>query len=281
MRKSGYDPAFSAAVNAAASPAGMLIPPSNTFIVYSLVSSTSIAALFMAGVFPGLLWALVCVVVVALYARKRPELRSTAARPTLKQALIVFLKALPALLMIFVVVGGILAGFFTATESAVIAVLYSLALGLIQRTLPIKALPAVILEASKVTGIVMLLIGMSGILGYVLANVAYFAAIPKKDLAESEVIVAGLFFRNVFGSGAAARSLPAFVALSNLGNVLAVSFAHARFNQELAKEGLLPASRFWASNKPFNAPAPSVSRAPDRLWPSKLTICASCSCTGS
>lgn len=175
MRKSGYDPAFSAAVNAAASPAGMLIPPSNTFIVYSLVSSTSIAALFMAGVFPGLLWALVCVVVVALYARKRPELRSTAARPTLKQALIVFLKALPALLMIFVVVGGILAGFFTATESAVIAVLYSLALGLIQRTLPIKALPMVILEASKVTGIVMLLIGMSGILGYVLA----FARLPQ------------------------------------------------------------------------------------------------------
>ncbi|CAM1502597.1 Fc.00g073730.m01.CDS01 [Cosmosporella sp. VM-42] len=93
---------------------------------------------------------------------------------------------------------------------------------------------------------------------YVLANVAYFAAIPKSDLAKSEVIVAGLFFRNIFGFGAAARSLPAFVALSNLGNVLAVSFAHARVNQELAKEGMLPFSRFWASNKPFNAPAASL-----------------------
>ncbi|KAF5022866.1 hypothetical protein F66182_5099 [Fusarium sp. NRRL 66182] len=93
---------------------------------------------------------------------------------------------------------------------------------------------------------------------YVLANVAYFAAIPKSDLAKSEVIVAGLFFRNVFGQGAAARSLPAFVALSNLGNVLAVSFAHSRLNQELAKEGLLPFSRFWASNKPFNAPATAI-----------------------
>lgn len=60
---------------------------------------------------------------------------------------------------------------------------------------------------------------------------AYFAAIPKEDLAKSEVIVAGLFFRNVFGNSAGARSLPAFVALSNLGNVLAVSFAHARVNQ--------------------------------------------------
>jgi amino acid transporter len=94
---------------------------------------------------------------------------------------------------------------------------------------------------------------------YVLANVAYFAAIPKSDLAKSEVIVAGLFFRNIFGQGAAARSLPAFVALSNLGNVLAVSFAHARVNQELAKEGMLPFSRFWASNRPFNSPAASVS----------------------
>ncbi|KAJ0124545.1 high-affinity methionine permease [Diaporthe amygdali] len=93
---------------------------------------------------------------------------------------------------------------------------------------------------------------------YVLANVAYFAAIPKSDLAKSEVIVAGLFFRNVFGASAGARSLPAFVALSNLGNVLAVSFAHARLNQELAKEGMLPLSRFWASNKPSNAPAASL-----------------------
>jgi hypothetical protein len=94
---------------------------------------------------------------------------------------------------------------------------------------------------------------------YVLANVAYFAAIPKSDLATSEVIVAGLFFKNVFGDSAGARSLPAFVALSNLGNVLAVSFAHARLNQELGKEGLLPLSRFWGSNKPFNSPAASVS----------------------
>ncbi|CAI6334676.1 unnamed protein product [Periconia digitata] len=93
---------------------------------------------------------------------------------------------------------------------------------------------------------------------YVLANVAYFAAIPKSDLAKSEVIVAGLFFRNVFGDSAAARSLPAFVALSNLGNVLAVSFAHARLNQEFAKEGLLPFSKFWASIKPFGAPAPAL-----------------------
>lgn len=109
---------------------------------------------------------------------------------------------------------------------------------------------------------------------YVLANVAYFAAIPAQELADSGVIVAGLFFKNVFGDSAGARALPAFVALSNMGNVLAVSFAHARVNQgspqskppsfsltprpEFAKEGILPFSEFWASNAPFNAPTASL-----------------------
>ncbi|WP_298039556.1 TRAP transporter large permease [uncultured Microbacterium sp.] len=190
MRREKYDPYFSAAVNAAASPAGMLLPPSNTFIIYSLVSSTSIAALFMAGVGPGLIWALVCVTVVALYAKKHPELRAVnAERPTLGQAAIVFLKAVPALLMIVVVIGGILLGFFTATESAVIAVLYSLVLGFAQRSLKVSALPRIVLEASKVTGIIMLLIGVSGILGWVLA----FARLPQ-------MITSGLlgFTDNVF-----------------------------------------------------------------------------------
>ncbi|HZK04413.1 MAG TPA: TRAP transporter large permease [Actinomycetaceae bacterium] len=175
MRKEGYDPAWSAMVNGMSSPAGMLLPPSNTFIVYSLVSSTSIAALFMAGVAPGLVWSTICIVMVALYARKHPELRAQGDRPTFGQAMVVFLKALPALLMIVIVIGGILLGFFTATESAVIAVLYSFFLGLIQRTLPLKSLPGIILEAAKVTGIIMLLIGMSGILGWVLS----FARIPQ------------------------------------------------------------------------------------------------------
>ncbi|WP_309070628.1 TRAP transporter large permease [Arthrobacter sp.] len=173
MRKAGYDPAFSAAVNAAASPAGMLIPPSNTFIIYSLVSSTSVAALFMAGIGPGLLWALVCMAMVAVYARKRPELRG-GERVTLRQGAAVLVRAIPALLMIVIVIGGILTGFFTATESSVVAVLYSLVLGIVQKTLPVRALPSITLEAAKTTAIVMLLIGVSGILAWVMS----FARVP-------------------------------------------------------------------------------------------------------
>ncbi|KAK9383450.1 amino acid/polyamine transporter I [Kockiozyma suomiensis] len=89
---------------------------------------------------------------------------------------------------------------------------------------------------------------------YVLANVAYFAVIPKYEIAHSGVIVAGLFFRRVFGDSAGARLLPFFVALSNLGNVLVVSFAHARVNCEFGKEGILPYSKFFAKVNALGAP---------------------------
>lgn len=93
---------------------------------------------------------------------------------------------------------------------------------------------------------------------YVLANVAYFAAIDKDEMATSEALVAAIFFRNVFGGTAGSKTLPAFVVLSNLGNVMTVTFAHSRVIQEFAKEGLMPFSRFWASNKPCNAPAAAL-----------------------
>ncbi|KAK9469240.1 amino acid permease-domain-containing protein [Lipomyces arxii] len=89
---------------------------------------------------------------------------------------------------------------------------------------------------------------------YVLANVAYFATIPKDEIAHSGVIVAGLLFRRVFGTSAGARVLPLFVALSNLGNVLVVSFAHARVNYEFGKEGILPYSSFFAKMNKLGAP---------------------------
>lgn len=178
MKAEGYDPRFSAAVNVAASPAGMLIPPSNTFIVYALVSSSSIAALFMAGVGPGLLWSLACMIVVALYARKHPELRSSH-KVTLREALIVTGRAIPALLMVVIVVGGILAGYFTATESAVIAVVYALIFGLVRREFKVRDLPEIILHASRTTGIIMLLVGVSAVLSWVMS----YARIPEKASA--------------------------------------------------------------------------------------------------
>ena len=114
QRKEGYDRNFSAAVNIASAPSGMLIPPSNTLIVYSLVSSTSIATLFVAGYIPGILWALACMLVVWLYVRKRPELKNHT-KVALPVALLTIWRAVPSILMIVIVIGGILAGVFTPT----------------------------------------------------------------------------------------------------------------------------------------------------------------------
>ncbi|EXJ91271.1 hypothetical protein A1O1_04381 [Capronia coronata CBS 617.96] len=88
---------------------------------------------------------------------------------------------------------------------------------------------------------------------YMLVNIAYFAAVPKEEIASSGRILAASFFRNVFGNSAE-RALSVFVALSAFGNVLSVIFSQGRLVQELGREGILPFSRFWASNKPFNAP---------------------------
>src|SRR5690606_34543957 len=117
MKEDGYDPKWSAAVNVASAPAGMLIPPSNTFIVYSLVSGASVSALFMAGLIPGIIWALACIVVVMLTYR-RFSTPQAAQHVSFKDGLLVIWRAVPSLLMIIIVVGGIVAGFFTATESA-------------------------------------------------------------------------------------------------------------------------------------------------------------------
>ncbi|MCW2131855.1 TRAP transporter large permease [Arthrobacter sp. VKM Ac-2550] len=179
--KEGYDRSFAAAVNVASAPSGMLIPPSNTFIVYSLVSSTSIAALFVAGYGPGLLWALACMTVVYFYARKRPELKSTE-KVSFAVAIQTLLKAVPSLLMIVIVIGGILAGTFTPTESAAIAVVYCLALGFIYKTIKVKDLPGIFLDATKTTAIVMLLVGVSTAMSWLMS----FARIP--DLISDSIL---------------------------------------------------------------------------------------------
>lgn len=190
MRQEGYDRAYSAAVNVASAPAGMLLPPSNTFIVYSLVSSTSIAALFMAGVGPGILWLLV-VLLIAVWLARRENYQRQTVHPTLAQSLQVLWRAVPSLFMIFIVIGGILLGWFTPTESAAIAVIYCLVLGFVYRTLKFRDLPGILLNATRTTCIVMLLVAASSALSWVMA----FAGIPDLiasgllSVSESKVVI--------------------------------------------------------------------------------------------
>ncbi|CAM3505790.1 TRAP transporter large permease [Isoptericola cucumis] len=172
--KEGYPKDFAAATNIASAPSGMIIPPSNLMIVYSLVSSTSIAALFVAGYVPGILWAAVCMVIVHLYARKRPALRVTETM-SVAARLKVAADAVPALLLIVVVIGGILAGVFTPTEASCIAVVYALVLSFAHRAITVRDLAGILLEASRTTSIVMFLVGVSAVMSWVMS----FAQIPQ------------------------------------------------------------------------------------------------------
>ncbi len=175
MRKEGYDKNFSAAVNITAATTGLLIPPSNVLIVYALASGgVSIAALFLAGYLPGILvgLSLMAVAGVWAYAKKYP----TSARTPLKDVVWRFLDALPSLFMLVVVIGGIVAGIFTATEAAAIAVLYAFVLAFVYREIAAPDLPGILLDAVKTTAIVMLLIGTSIAMSWVLS----YELIPQR-----------------------------------------------------------------------------------------------------
>lgn len=157
-----------AAVNIAASTTGLLIPPSNVLIVYSLASGgVSIAALFVAGYGPGLLLgALLTMAIAVLSHRRGYEAAPGAQGPALPTVL----SALPALGLIVVVMGGIVSGIFTATEASGIAVVYALALALFgYRELQLRDLPRLFTDAACTTGVVLLLVATSMALSWVMA----------------------------------------------------------------------------------------------------------------
>ena len=131
----GYEKAICAATNGASAPSGLLIPPSNALITYSLVSGgTSVAALFLAGYIPGILWAVCCVVVSVIIAKKKGY-KGTPGKYDWKNLGVATLKAIPSLSLIVVVIGGIIIGVFTATEGSAIAVVYALILGICYRNI--------------------------------------------------------------------------------------------------------------------------------------------------
>ncbi|MBC8951390.1 TRAP transporter large permease [Xenorhabdus sp. PB62.4] len=170
QRKEGYDPELSAAVNIASCPSGLLIPPSNTLIVYSLVSGgTSVAALFLAGYIPGIIMGISLMIVSAIIAKRKRY--PVAPRPTWSEFFDTAWKAIPSLMLIVVIMGGIIAGIFTATEASAIAVLYSFILAVvIYREVNFKQLPKIILDSAVTTSIVLLLIGVSMGMSWAMAN---------------------------------------------------------------------------------------------------------------
>ncbi|MCI9062213.1 MULTISPECIES: TRAP transporter large permease [Romboutsia] len=192
QEEAGYDKDFSAAVNVASAPTGLLIPPSNSLIIYSLVSGgTSVTALFMAGYIPGILWGL-GVMIVAFFIAKKRAYKTTKEKITFTQALKVVLDAIPSLSLIVIIIGGITGGIFTATEGAAIAVVYSLLLSMfLYKSIKLKDLPRILLEAVNMTAMIVFLIGASSIMSWILAftNVPTYITDLILGLSDNPIVI--------------------------------------------------------------------------------------------
>ncbi|MGB5237792.1 MAG: TRAP transporter large permease [Flavobacteriaceae bacterium] len=168
MEAEGYDKSFSAAVNITSATTGLIIPPSNILIIYSLASGgVSIAALFLAGYIPGILIGLALMIVAGIYSvyKKYPTDKFVSIGVFLKR----FLDALPSLLLLVVVIGGIVAGYFTATEASGIAVVYTFVLSFIYKEIGFKDIKPILLETVKTSSIVLLLVATSIAMSWVMS----------------------------------------------------------------------------------------------------------------
>ncbi len=169
MNKEGYDKNFNTALTVTASTTGLLIPPSNVLIVYSLASGgISIAALFVAGYLPGILVGLglmaACFVIAVI--KKYPVGNKEKFFTAIKK----FFSAIPSLLLVIIVIGGIITGIFTATEASAVAVIYSFILSvLIYKEVRIPEIPRILLKTAETTAVVMLLIGTSRAMSWILS----------------------------------------------------------------------------------------------------------------
>jgi C4-dicarboxylate transporter DctM subunit len=168
MKKAGYDEDVAAALTSTSSCMGPIIPPSIPFIIYGVTANVSIAALFLGGVFPGILLGLTLMVYMSWVATKRNYPRDP--RMPIKKILVAAWKALPAIFMPVLIMGGILTGMFTPTEAAGIAVVYAAIVGgFIYRQLTLKSLPDVLLKAGLESGMVMMLIALSEPFAWIVA----------------------------------------------------------------------------------------------------------------
>ena len=168
MEEEGYDKTFSAAVNITSATTGLIIPPSNILIIYSLASGgVSIAALFLAGYIPGMMIGLALMLVAAIYSvyKKYPTEKFVSLIVFTRR----FLDALPSLLLLVVVIGGIVAGYFTATEASGIAVIYTFTLAFIYREIGLADLRPILLETIKTSSIVLLLVATSIAMSWVMS----------------------------------------------------------------------------------------------------------------
>ena len=174
MKKEGYDTSFSVAITACSSVMGVIIPPSILMVVWGGLMSVSIGGLFLAGIVPGLLITGSLMATVYIYAKRYGY--PTYARSSVREFANALAKAFFALLTPLIIIGGIVGGLFTPTEASVIAVLYSIFVGIvIYRTITPRGLPKVLYESARFAAISLFAIGTASAFGWILA----FFQIPR------------------------------------------------------------------------------------------------------
>lgn len=169
MEKSGYDKTYASALTASSAVMGPIIPPSIIMIIYAMqVDEVSIGALFMAGIVPGILMtAMLCL--ANWYVCRRRGYRGSEPKPPVREMIRTTLYAIPALLLIVIIIGGIRAGIFTPTEASVVAVFYALFCGMfIYRSLKLRDLPDIIFRAVLVSVAVLLILAAARAFAWVL-----------------------------------------------------------------------------------------------------------------
>jgi tripartite ATP-independent transporter DctM subunit len=169
MKRQGYSAAFSGAITAAAATIGPIIPPSIPMIIYAVVAEVSVGSLFLAGVIPGLLMGAYLFVVTYFISRRRGY--PVQARSTWQELVTATRRASWALMAPVIILGGIVTGVVTPTEAGVLAVIYSLAVGFgVHRELKVRDLPGIFCRTAVGTAVIMIIVGASGVMGWLVAN---------------------------------------------------------------------------------------------------------------
>ena len=189
MVAKGYRREFSVALTATSATTGLLIPPSNIMIVYAVVAgNVSVASLFMAGVVPGMIVGLAIMAAAFVYNRVSGSYQRIEPPPLLPA----LGAALPSLMLIVIVLGGILGGVFSATEASAIAVAYALIVGAgLYREIALRQLPDILLRSARTTSVVMLLVGTSQAISWALAyeRIPQTASAALLDVSQNPVVI--------------------------------------------------------------------------------------------
>ena len=193
----GYDPNYSAAVNICSAPTGILIPPSGPLILYSITAGgVSVAALFMGGYLTGILLGL-CVAALTIYLAVKKGYKASTVKDE-DPAVKIWIDAVPSLLAVILVMGGILGGFFTATEAGVVMCLYCLLLAVVYREISFETFYNMLADTMKSSATILFLIAASSIMSYVMSYSGIPAAISSALMSISSNRYVILLIMNVF-----------------------------------------------------------------------------------